>query len=282
MRVIAFVAALLLTLTACGDSTRLVNQEPVEKTPRIVSLAPHIAELVFAAGAGDYLVGVSAYSDYPAEVQALPVVSDGFSLNVEALLEVRPTIILAWQGGGQSRMVALAESLGIPLVRVPGERVEDIASALRQIGRIAGTSSTAEAAAQAFERALRELEPAATSVNVFYQIGQQPLYTVGGRHFISDLITRCGGRNVFEDLTEAAPAVSLEAVIASDPDVILTGEAAVDDARKLWAQWPSMQAVANDHVLGLPADIVTRPGPRLADGAAAVCAKLRSATEGDR
>ncbi|MEL6214750.1 MAG: cobalamin-binding protein [Pseudomonadota bacterium] len=265
-------------MVACGGDEADSPERAAPADIRIVTLAPHLAEIVFAAGAGESLVGVSAYSDYPEAVEALPIVSDGFQLNAEALLAVGPTVILAWGGGGQSRMRELAASLEIPLVEIAGRRLQDIALAIRQVGEIAGTSSVAETAAQQFERSLENLEGAAEPLTVFYQIGQQPLYTVGGQHFIADLIALCGGVNAFADLSEAAPSIAVEAVVAADPDVILTTEGGVDGAIVLWSKWPSLTAVSEGQILGVPGDLVNRPGPRLAQGAAAVCEALRSAS----
>ncbi len=266
---------------ACSGDEASAPERIAPADIRIVTLAPHLAEIVFAAGAGQYLVGVSAYSDHPVAVEDLPIVSDGFQLNAEALLAVEPTVILAWGGGGQSRMRELAASLDIALVEIAGRRLQDVAPAIRRVGELAGTSAAAESAAQRFEASLESLKGAAEPLTVFYQIGQQPLYTVGGQHFIADLIALCGGVNVFADLSEAAPTVAVEAVVAADPDLILTTEGAVDDAIKLWSRWPSLTAVSKRQILGVPGDLVNRPGPRLAQGAAAVCEALQSASSED-
>lgn len=269
----------ILLLSACGAVGGEDDASAPAPSPRIVTLAPHLAELAVAAGAEDHLVGVSAYSDFPESVSRLPIVSDGFRMDPERLLAVSPDLVLAWGGGGQSRMIELARSLDIDVIEQPGQRLDDVATSIRAIGRIVGTESTAEAAARDFEQSLERVASQPLGLSVFYQISEQPLYTVGGVHFISDVIELCGGSNIFAELSEAAPAVALEAVIAADPDVILTAEGALESTVAMWSRWPELNAVANRNVIGVPSDWVVRAGPRLALGAEAICAALQSAAD---
>lgn len=270
---------LFLLVCACGAVGGDDDASAQAPSPRIVTLAPHLAELAVAAGAEDHLVGVSAYSDFPDSVSRLPIVSDGFRMDPERLLAVSPDLVLAWGGGGQSRMIELARSLDIDVIEQPGRRLIDVATSIRAIGAIVGTQSTAEAAAMGFEQSLERVASEPLGLNVFYQISEQPIYTVGGEHFISDVIELCGGSNIFASLSEAAPAVALEAVIAADPDIILTAEGALDSTIALWSRWPELKAVHNRNVIGVPSDWVVRAGPRLALGAEAICAALKSAAD---
>ena len=269
--------AVVLLLAACGGERPAPAADA--PTPRLVTLAPHLAELVAAAGAADYLVGVSAYTDFPPGLADLPVVGDGFRVDGEALLATRPTLVLAWGGGGQARSVALVETLGIDTVGIETRRVGDIAPALRRIGALAGTEDVAERAARAFDAAIASLGYDGERLRVFYQIGDRPLYTVSGAHFISELIARCGGDNVFASLEALAPTVSVEAVVRADPDVILTATDAAA-ARETWSRWPDLAAVRDGTIIGVPADLVTRPGPRLAAGGRAICDALQAARAG--
>lgn len=270
-RRIAACAALLLA--ACRPSPP--PAETVE-SPRIVTLAPHLAELVAAAGAAERLVGVSAYTDFPPELEGLPVVSDGFRVNAEALVSVQPTLVLAWGGGGQAESVALVSGLGTQVESIETRSVADIAPALRRIGALAGTRATAERAAAAFEDEIAALGYSGERLSVFYQIGEQPLYTINGDNFISELIARCGGDNVFAAMDGLAPVVSVEAVVGADPDVILSASDGAVNA-SMWRRWPELSAVRTGNLLSVPGDLVARPGPRLAAGGRAICGALAQA-----
>lgn len=267
-----FLACAALLIAACRPSPKVGSAD----SPRIVTLAPHLAELVAAAGAAELLVGVSAYTDYPADLEALPVVSDGFRVNAEALVAVRPTLVLAWGGGGQADSVALVRQLGVPVESIVTRSLADIGPALRRIGALAGTAEAAERAAASFEDGIAALGYSGERLRVFYQIGEQPLYTINGGHFISELMARCGGDNVFASMDGLAPVVSVEAVVGADPDVILSAsDPGVTSS--IWRRWPELAAVRSDNLLAVPGDLVARPGPRLAAGGRAICAALRQA-----
>ncbi|MEL7298169.1 MAG: ABC transporter substrate-binding protein [Pseudomonadota bacterium] len=268
---------LLALLTACSREPAV--ERPASKQPRLVTLAPHLAELVHSAGAGDYLVGVSAYSDFPEGVSALPVVSDGFRIDAEALLASKPTLVLAWGGGGQVSSIALLEQLDIPFEVIESRRLGDVAPAIRRIGEIAGTRAAADPAAKAFEQAMspsnRE-DSDSDEVSVFYQIGSEPIYTVSGEHFISDVLALCGGRNVFSTLDTAVATVSVESVVLADPEVLL-GAGDSSQRRAVWQQFSTMQAVSADNIYGVSGDVLGRPSARLVQAKAEVCAVLEAA-----
>lgn len=267
---------MLLLATACKPDGKATPSSPETRELRLVTLAPHLAEIVASAGASDALVGVSAYTDFPPEVADITVVSDGFRIDAEALLAAKPTHVLAWGGGGQSSSVALVEELGLNLVTIETRGLPDIGPAIRQVGALAGTEATANAAADTFETEIAALGYEGERLRVFYQIGERPLYTVNGDHFISDLMARCGGDNIFAELGALAPTVTVEAVVRADPDVILAGSDAVALAQT-WQRWPDLAAVANDRILGVPGDLVARPGPRLGAGGRALCEALEDA-----
>lgn len=273
-----FFLALLIMLTACEPSKERIS-EPLEISDlRLVTLAPHLAELVVSAGAEQFLVGVSAYSDFPKSVASLPVVSDGFRIDAEALLAARPTLVLAWGGGGQQSSLTLLDELGIPYEVIDAQRLDDIAPAIRKIGEIAGTESIAQAASFEFEKALTRLTYEGESVSVFYQIGSAPLYTVNHDHYISDVIALCGGNNIFAEIKTRVPVVSLESVVIRNPDVILGVENGSEE-KNIWADFQTMTVNNADTSLPLPADIVSRPSTRLAAGAVAVCEALAIARD---
>ncbi|MEL6870482.1 MAG: ABC transporter substrate-binding protein [Pseudomonadota bacterium] len=270
-----FLCALLLS--ACGRQSDLPERDDAPPgAHRIVALAPHLAELTVSAGGLQYLVGVSAYSDFPEAVARLPVVSDGFRIDAEALLALEPTLVLVWGGGGQAASLALLEELDVPTLSIPGRTLADIPQALQMIGAAIGTQAIADARAVEFRSALAALS-AGSEIDVFYQISLQPLYTVGGEHFISELIERCGGHNIFAELDAGAAVVSIEAVAMRDPDVIVHSSRTAEAVTQFWQRWPELAAVKRGNVLPVSGDLVGRPSMRLLEGARAICAALDDA-----
>jgi iron complex transport system substrate-binding protein len=261
----------LLVLTVSADAA-----EP----PRIVSLAPNITEIAYAAGAGPALVGTVDYSDYPAAARALPRVGDGFLVDVEQVLALRPDLVLAWATGTPQGTIEKLEGVGLRVESVQTRRLADVPAALRRLGELAGSPSEAETAATRFEseiQALRERYAGAQAVSVFIQIDDRPLYTVGGQHVINETILLCGGRNVFADLRQVAPTVDLESVLARDPEVIINTDDTIPDAAEPWQRWPRLAAIKAGTIYSVPADLVTRATPRLAEGVALTCAALDDA-----
>jgi iron complex transport system substrate-binding protein len=247
---------------------------------RIVSLAPSLTELAYAAGAGDAMVGTVEYSDYPAAARALPRVGDAWSVDAEAVLALRPDLVLSWPSGTPAGTVARLRSLGVHVVEIPTFRLADVATALRSVGHIVGTEVVAEEAAQRYEAGIRDLRASHASarpVAVFVEIDDEPLYTVNGRHVISEVVELCGGRNVFADLPQLAPPVAIEAVLARDPEVILSTDDTIRDPAVLWRRWSGMKAVKSGSIYSMSSDTLTRSTPRLAVGAAEVCAALDDA-----
>jgi iron complex transport system substrate-binding protein len=248
--------------------------------PRIVSLAPSITEIAYAAGAGPSLVGTVEYSDYPAEARALPRVGDGWQVDVEQVLALRPDLVLAWATGTPQATIAKLEAVGLRVEAVETRRLADVPSALRRLGALAGSPREAEAAAGEFEseiRRLRQLYAGAPAVSVFIEIDDEPLYTVGGNHVISEAVALCGGRNVFADLGQVAPPVDLESVLARDPQVIVSTDDTIADPAAIWRRWPHLAAVRAGAIYSLPADLVARATPRLARGVALTCVALDDA-----
>lgn len=245
---------------------------------RIVALAPSLAELAFAVGAGGRLVGVARFSDFPPAARDLPQVGDAARVDFERIVALKPDLVLAWKSGNSAADVARLESLGYPAFVSEPARLADIPRLLRAIGALAGTLPAAGKAAQEFEReitALRGRYAQARKVRVFYLIWHRPLLTVNGAHMISDVIALCGGENVFADVNQLTPSVTLEAVIAAKPEAILGGGSAGGE-KEFSAQW---RASGVPPLRELPAhyinpDHIQRQTPRIVEGAKAVCAAL--------
>lgn len=247
---------------------------------RIVTLAPSLTELAFAAGAGGKLVGVGAYSDYPEAAQRLPEVGDASRLDAEGILLLKPDLLLGWRSGNPAGEIARLERLGLRVFVVEPARLADVPRVLRTIGELAGTRAEAERSAAAVEAeaaALRARYGTRPRLGVFYEIWDQPLLTVNGDHIISDVIGLCGGRNVFADAPLLTPAVSWESLLAADPDVIIASVSAGSDgaARRL-RHVPSLRAAAQGRVFTVPPDLIQRATPRILEGARQVCEALES------
>jgi iron complex transport system substrate-binding protein len=245
---------------------------------RIVVLAPHLAELAFAAGAGGRLVGTVRFSDFPPAARDVPLVGDSARLELERIAALKPDLILAWKSGNAPADVERLESLGYPALVGETERIADIPRLLRSIGTLAGTRPEAERVAAEFEKeiwSLRERFAAVPKVRAFYMIWRKPLLTVGGTHVISDVIALCGGTNVFAGLRQLTPPVTLEAVIAARPQAILGGsDPAGGDTYT--AEWRTRAPgpLQKLPVFYINPDLIQRPSPRIADGARAVCGAL--------
>jgi iron complex transport system substrate-binding protein len=249
---------------------------------RIVSLAPHVTETLFAAGAGAYLVGAVDYSDYPAAARNMPRIGGYSKLDLEAVAALKPDLAVGWASGNSPAHIEKLRALGIPVYLSQPERIDDVARSLERYGELAGTPAQARAAAADFRarlQSLRDKYGTRRPVRTFYQVWKQPLLTVGGGQVITDAIRLCGGINVFADLKPLAPAVTVEAVLAANPEVIVAsgmGEARpewLDD----WRQWKSLAAVRRDNLFFIPPDLIQRHTPRIAEGAARLCAQLETA-----
>lgn len=249
---------------------------------RIISIAPHLTEIAFAAGAGARLIAVSEFSDYPPAASRLPRVGDGARVDIERILTLKPDLVLAWKSGNQAGDIARLERLGIPVWVSEPSRLTDIPRLLRGVAVLAGEFAAGARAAAAFEGELRRLQlshaaqtPARKPLRVFYEIWHQPLLTVSGAHIISDAITLCGGENVFADVPVLTPAVSLEAVLAARPQMVLGGGSA-RGAAEFSSRWARMPLVA---LRTIPAryiapDSIQRQSPRILDGIRAICAHI--------
>ncbi len=279
-------ALTVIALCFIGACTEPAETEAhTARYARIVTLAPNLTELVFAAGAGEVLVGASAYSDYPPAALDLPRIGDAFAIDHEQLALLRPDLLLAWQGGTPAHVVDELRSRGYRVEVVHTNRLDDVPGALRKIGTLVGLADKAEASASAFAESMESLQRrygGLEDLRVFYQVSQRPLYTINGDHYISELISLCGGSNIFAGLNELAPLVDVEAVIDRDPEVMLAstdaGMAAFDD----WNRWPAIAANRFDNQYLIPADEIGRATPRLVRAAQAVCDALVLARERKR
>jgi len=253
---------------------------------RVISLAPHVTELLYAAGGGAKLVGAVSYSDYPPEAKQVPRVGDNKALDLERIVALKPDLIVVWRHGNAQRQLDRLREMHVPLYFSEPHHLDDIAVSLTRLGQLLGTSTTADKAAAEYRRDIARLRAQYASrppVSVFYQVWDQPLMTLNGEHMVSDVIALCGGRNVFAKLEPLVPTVSTEAVLAANPEAIVTaapGATRPDTTLPQlggWRAWPSLSAVANDNLFAIDGDLINRPAPRIAQGARQLCEDLEVA-----
>ena len=271
-------AWLATLLCACSDPAG--GRRGPESYERVVTLAPNLTELVFAVGAGAKLVGVSAWSDYPAEARDLPVVGDAFTVDQEQLALLNPDLLLVWESGTPEHAVDELRKAGYRVEQIRTRGLADISKAMLRIGELTGQVSAAHAAAEKFEQELSRLRASndgRAPIRVFYQVSARPLYTVNREHYVSELIEICGGRNIFDDLTDLAPGISVEAVVDRNPEVMLASTDAGDDGFAEWERWPAISANLYGNLFLLPADEIARATPRLIVAGGALCLALQQA-----
>ncbi|MGF6843639.1 iron complex transport system substrate-binding protein [Paraburkholderia youngii] len=284
-------AALALTALSAHAAITVTDDSGATVTlaapaQRVISLAPHVTELLYAAGGGPKMVGAVSYSDYPPEAKQLPRVGDNKALDLERIVALKPDLIVVWRHGNAQRQLERLRELHVPLFFSEPRRLDDIAVSLTKLGRLLGTSASADAAAAAYRDDIGRLRARYANrpvVSVFYQVWDRPLMTLNGEHMISDVITLCGGRNVFADLQPLVPTVSTEAVLAANPQAIVTAAPGATQPDTTlpqldaWRAWPRLAAVANDNLFAIDGDLINRPAPRIAQGARQLCEDLELA-----
>ena len=278
---LALAAALLLATAARADTPplRLVDDAGHE-----VALAPHLTELVYAAGAGRQLVAVGKYSDFPPEALAKPVISDAFAVNYEALAKLRPDLVLVWGSGTPERIKSKLRTMGVPVYEVEIRTVAGLVDTLRGIGRLAGTEGVAQARAQAIASdwtALKATYAGRKPVRVFFQLWDAPLMTLNGQHLVSSAIAACGGANVFSELPTLTATVSWEVAVQRDPELVVTaGAPGETDKPGRWAGFKRVSAVQHGQFGHVEGDLLDRSGPRFVDGARELCEAIDHARQG--
>lgn len=281
-KLIMFLCWFCLANSAYAEiSLRDDTGQPVrlKQTPqRIVSLAPNITELLFAAGAGQRIVGASDYSDYPEAARHIPRIG-GALLDLETIAALHPDVIVAWADGNAPAQLQRLKLLGIPLYLSAQKRLADIPATLERLGQLTGTGAAAHTAADQFRQRLSSLRKTYASrktVRMFYQVWDEPLLTINGTHIISDAIRTCGGENIFAALPALTPSVSVENVLQADPDAIVASSQDGGRSTQLdaWPRWQRLSAVRKKHLFFVHADWIGRPAPRILLGVDELCRVL--------
>lgn len=274
---------LLLPLTCNGSITvrddagnSVVLERPAQ---RIVSLAPNVTELLFAAGAGNRVVGAVDFSDFPAAALKLERVGGAAALDIERIVALRPDLVVAWQSGNSIGQIDKLKNLGITIYYTEPRHLADIPADIEKLGLLAGTESVASAAAMDFRLHYEKLKnryAGKSPVTVFYEIWNRPLMSVNNAHIISDVLHLCGARNVFGNLPVLIPSVSLEAVIDANPQAIIAS--GIGNVRPPWLdewrKWGGLTAVLRNNLYFIPADYINRQAPRILLGAAMLCSRI--------
>ena len=274
------VGAILLAISSPEAVAQVLQPAEYEKPIRIVALSPHLAELVFAVGAGDLLVGTVEYSDYPPQALSVARIGDAFRIDSEKLAALRPDLILVWSGGNPRSLIDALRRDGYRVVELAATGLGSVADQLLRIGEITGHE---ERAGRAADRYLANVERLRVEnlrkppIRVFYQITERPLFTIGRKQVISEVISLCGGINIFSDLDSLAPVVSMEAVLLRNPQVILSAETGSGNPLDIWLDYSAVAAVRLENLFLVDASLLARAGLRLADGAAQVCRLLDQA-----
>lgn len=251
---------------------------------RVVALAPGATALLFAAGAGQQVIATIEHADEPAAARVLPRLGDLQAIDLERLVALRPDVVVVTDAITSPLMTARVRSLGMPVYTTRYTRLDEIAPSIARLGRLTGTSDTADAAAArlgAELAALRAKYAGRRPIDVLYQVWNRPIYSIGGSHIVTDALALCGARNAFADQRIAAPSLGIEAVIARNPDVIVVSaphDIAVQWAAE-WRAYPRLAATANDRVYVFADQRLDRMGPSAIDAAAALCRLLDAARQ---
>jgi iron complex transport system substrate-binding protein len=268
------------TLTVQDDKGSTVTlQRPAQ---RVVTLSPHATELVYAAGGGARIVGTVKYSEYPPAAKSIPRVGDNRMVDIERLVAAKPDLIVVWRHNAAERQMEQLRKLGIPIFYSEPNLLEDIPDNILRLGTLLGTEQQAGQQARAFRQEMEALAGEYSQrpvVRVFYQLWDKPMYTLSDRNIVSDVIRLCGGKNIFGALPLAAPVVTVEAVLLENPDAIVasTGGNRSSDGITHWKPYQGMAAVRNGNLFTVDGDLLNRPGPRILEGASALCAHLEQA-----
>ena len=267
-------------ITVRDDDGNVVTlQKPAQ---RVIAMAPHVTELLFAAGGGDKIVGAVNYSDYPEEAKQIPRVGDNRQVDMERVLAMKPDLIVVWMHGSSERQIDQLRKLGIPLFHSEPKKLDNIADNLEAMGKLLGTEAVAGAAAKDLRAKLAALRAQYASrppVKVFYQVWDKPLYTLNGEHIVSDSLKVCGGVNIFADQKVTAPVVSVEAVLQADPEAVFATAEKDYGGVNLWRPYGMLKATKNGNLFTVNGNLLNRAGPRMIAGTAVLCEKLEEARQ---
>lgn len=285
-KILCTLAALLASQAASAaitvrddDGNQVTLQKPAQ---RVIAMAPHVTEMLFAAGGGDKIVGTVTYSDYPEAAKKLPRVGDNRQVDMERIASLKPDLIVIWMHGSSERQIDTLRKLDIPLFHSEPKKLRDIPDNMQRLGQLMGTEAVADKVSAEWRNKLAALTAQYAKrppVRAFYQVWDKPLYTLSGNHIISDVMRVCGGENVFASLKIIAPVVDVEGVLREDPEAVFATAEKNYGGVDLWRPYKNMKAVKHDNLFTLDGDLLNRSGPRLIQGTALLCEKLELARQ---
>lgn len=261
------------------DGNTITLQKPAQ---RVISLAPHVTEMLFAAGGGSHVVGVVSYSDFPEEAKKIPQIGSNREVDLERIMALKPDLIVVWRHGSSERQIDMVRKLGVPIYHSEPVKLEDIPESLARLGQLMGTEKVANPAAAELRQQLASLRSRYANrptVRTFYQVWDKPLYTLSGKHIVSDALRLCGGENIFAKLSVTAPVVSVEGVLQENPEAIFATAEKNYGGVNMWKPYGTLLAVRNDNLFTIDGNLMNRSGPRMILGAAMLCEKLELARQ---
>ncbi len=270
------------TVSVVDDSGQTITLN--KSAQRIVALAPHVVETLYTAGAGNKIVGAVDYSDYPNAAKSIPRVGGYSIINLEAIVALQPDLVIAWETGNSPAAIEKLRMLGIPVYLSQPNTLEDIGAEIKRFGVLAGTEPVANKAAEQYAQrlsTLRQRYQNRSTVRVFYQISEAPLMTIGGKQIITNALSTCGGKNVFDQLKPMASVITSEAVIAANPEVIVTSgmQKLNPTGLDFWKKWPALTATQRNNFFFIDPDLMNRNGPRMLAGTEDLCKALQTARD---
>lgn len=286
MKKTLYLAALMAALAAPAHGATTVrddggNTVTLDKpATRVISMSPHVTELLFAAGGGGRIVGAVNYSDYPEAAKSIPRIGSNREIDLERVIAMKPDLIVAWMHNASERQIEMVRKLGVPVFLSDAQTLEGIPENVVRLGQLMGTETVANAAALELRKQLAGLRSRYAGrpvVRTFYQVWDRPLYTLSGKHIITDALRLCGGENIFEKLTVTAPVVSVESVLKEDPEAIFGTAEKNYGGVSLWKPYTTLTATRNDNLFTVDGDLLNRAGPRMISGTAIMCEKLELA-----
>lgn len=275
LRAVAFCVVLYSSL--CGAEIRVIDDTGNAVTlagpaKRIVSLAPHLTELLFSLHVGSRVVGTVRFSDYPEAAKSIPVLGDAFAISLESIVSSEPELVVAWQTGGANNIIERLRTLGIPVYVNEALDLKSIARSIKSLAVLVGKAGYGETLALKFEDEISRLQEvyAGTDKKVFFQISDQSLFTINDSHLIGQAISVCGVQNIFGDSPIPVPIVSKEGVLAADPEIIVISQP-IDSERSPWIEkWSEIEGYA-DRIRLIDPGLISRPSLRMSKGIKELC-----------
>ena len=242
---------------------------------RVIALSPHIVENMFSIGAGSLLVGVVDHSDFRHQAKQITRIGGASSFSLEKILSLSPDLVIVWASAAKNSIVEKLTSLGIPVYVDNPRTLVDIARSIRDFGLLTGQIEKSITVANNYlleVQSLRNQYQRVDDITVLYEVWNNPLQTINRKHIISDIITLCGGKNVFGDTLSLAPKVNIEAVINRNPDIIVSSNTSNQQQwLDYWLAWPVLRAVRHRRLYVIDPDLIQRHTVRILTGTKILC-----------